>query len=169
MLNDVVVDTNVFLHAQNPSEIRFGTAREFLTLLLAADTKLCVDGLFDPSAPHLSLIGHEYLDHIPPTGPGYAILVRLLQTDRVKMNVPTRVLPPIRRRVVSLIPRDPRDRTFVFVASNSQERILVSHDWVDYTPHVREEIKRLLEVVIEEASEALTRLSPGSDTHGGEA
>ena len=158
MLVDVVVDTNVFLHAQNPSEIRFDAARTFLTSLLAADTMLCVDGVFDLSAPHLSLICHEYLSHIPPTGPGYAILVRLLQTDRVQMNVSTKVLPSSRRRVVSLIPHDPRDRTFVFVASNSQERILVSHDWVDYTEYVRREIEKLLGVVIEEASETLTRL-----------
>jgi hypothetical protein len=159
MLTDIVIDTNVFLHAQNPTEKGFKAAGIFLQLLLAADTELCVDGVFDTNAPHLSLIAHEYLTMIRPVGAGYAVLVQLLQSGRVKMNVSVKCAPHLRRMVVSLIPNDSRDRTFVFVACNSANHILVSHDWVDFKSHVREQIKHDLDVAIEEAADASERLS----------
>jgi hypothetical protein len=31
MLNDIVVDTNILLHAQNPEEARFAAANEFIS------------------------------------------------------------------------------------------------------------------------------------------
>src|SRR5262249_47657002 len=135
----------------------FVAAKDFLDALRVSSTKLCVDGVFDINAPHLSLIAHEYLDMIPPTGPGYAILVQLLLSGRVKMNVPTR-LPPEKRRLVVRRVRDPRDRTFVFVAFNSENSILTSHDWIDFPAHVRTIIGRQLDVTIEEASDTITRL-----------
>jgi hypothetical protein len=158
MLTDIVIDTNVFLHAQNPNEDRFQSAIEFLQQLLTVDTKLCIDGVFDLKAPHLSLIAHEYLEHIKPGGLGYATLVNLLQSGRVKMNTSAKIAPVLRRMVVSLIPGDSRDRTFVFVAYNSHSKVLVSHDWVDFKPHVRERIRKQLVVTIEEASDCSDRL-----------
>jgi len=157
MLSDVVIDTNVFIHAQNPAEKRSLAAKDFLESLLEVTTELCVDGLFNLNSPHLSKIAHEYLTMIPPIGLGYAILVRLLQSGRVKMNVSTN-LPPEKRRLVVRLVRDPRDKTFVYVAFNSEDTILTSHDWVDFPERVREIIRKQLLVTIEEASETIARI-----------
>lgn len=67
MITDVVVDTNVWVHASNPGEQRFEAALEFLEkLLYSASILLCVDEGFSlDEASNRSLIGREYLDNIP--------------------------------------------------------------------------------------------------------
>ena len=47
MLNDVVVDTNVLVHAQNPNEQRFEDSTNLVDTILNSNTDLCVDEGFN--------------------------------------------------------------------------------------------------------------------------
>jgi hypothetical protein len=158
MLSDLVVDTNVFVHAQNPAEQRFQDALNFLHKLLECDSKIGIDKLFSAGSQNTSLIGQEYLDNLTPTGFGYAVLVAMLQSGRIKMDIPTRVPADVRRLVMREIPRNKRDRTFAFVTYNTMDRFLVSHDFSDFTQDVRNRLKDRLDIKIEEAFEALEQL-----------
>jgi hypothetical protein len=159
MLADIVVDTNIFSHAQMPPDQQiFLDAKAFVEALLECETQLCVDGILDPNSPESSKIGWEYYTYVRPIGLGYTALVQLLATGRVRMGVSDDVGPVLRRFVVNLIPNDSRDRTFVFVAFNTQDRIVVSHDKVDYTPRVRAAVQRRMDVTIEGATDTCGRL-----------
>lgn len=159
MLTDIVVDTNVFSHAQMPpNQQDFLDAKAFIEALLECETQLCVDGILDPESPESSKIGWEYFNYVPPIGLGYTALVKMLSTGRVRMGVSDDVGPVLRKFVVNLIRNDSRDRTFVFVAFNTQERIVVSHDRVDYTGRVRTQVQRRMGVTIEDAADTSCRL-----------
>ena len=128
MLRDVVVDTNVMAHAQNPTEQRFPDAQRFLANLLNTTTELCVDPGFHPDeSRNTSLIGGEYLDHLRAGSAAFEVVLRLFLSRRVK-EVSRNTTPAMRRTIVRLV-ADPRDRTFVTVALNSSEKLFVSHDF----------------------------------------
>jgi hypothetical protein len=155
VLDDVVVDTNIFAHAQNPAEPRFSDAGRFLRTLLDCETKLCVDRLFALDHKNSSLIGSEYLSTINAGGTSFEVLRMLLVSDRVK-SVPGTVPPNVRKRVVRI--RNRRDRTFVSVAYNSDEHVLVSHDRIDFPDAIRESLKAEIGVTIADASPATALL-----------
>lgn len=149
-MDDLVIDTNVLVHAQNPNEERHASAKEFLTLLLDHTATLCVDEGFSPkSEKNRSTIGGEYLDKLIPGSVGFAVIVRLVQELRVK-QVKRRPRRSDCKKIDQMI-RNKRDRTFVGVACNSTERVLVSHDFVDFQARKRKAIKKALSVSIIEA------------------
>ncbi len=153
MLIDIVVDTNVLAHAQSPNETRFSDAVIFFRKLVESATKLCIDGQFAFGSGNSSLIGQEYISTVGFGGVAYAVLQSLLQANRIK-TVSVKV-PQIEKKIIeSAIPRNKRDRTFVRVAYNSQERRLVSHDWQDFTLNVRQILKKKIDVLIQEAGDA---------------
>jgi hypothetical protein len=159
MLSDIVVDTNVWVHAQLPSEARFESSVLFVTALRDAETVVCIDPEFDfTGAANTSLMGDEYIKHVRATGAGYAVLQFLFANARfvsVSRNVSTRE----RKIVMELVPRKPRDRTFVKVAYNSTERHLVAHDWQDFRQSVRDELESRLGVIVCEAQQSLASLA----------
>lgn len=137
MLRDIVVDTNIFMHAANPTQPRFGAARVFVMRLMGCSTKLCVDeGFSMDEAKNRSHIASEYLKHLRSGMLGYAVVAHLASTSRVRIvgrSVPTAVSRRIRRHVPSV-----GDHIFVRVAFNSWERILASHDFGDLAGRARQ-------------------------------
>ncbi|HEY6328653.1 MAG TPA: hypothetical protein VI756_04905 [Blastocatellia bacterium] len=160
MLDDVVVDTNVILHSRNPNERRFVDSVRFIEMLLNGAVKLCIDEGFHPEEfQNQSLIGGEYLDQMHPGSPSYAVIVELANSGRIKI-VAKRVPPAVGKRILRCVPRNPRDRTFVKVAFNSQEHVLVSHDYEDFGTATRERILTTIGVDIVEAFVCCSRLHP---------
>jgi hypothetical protein len=155
---DIVVDSNVLSHAQNPEADYFDDSRVLLEKLTAATTLLCMDGRFAVNGGNSSLIGQEYLQNVGFGGPAFAFLLSLMQNDRIKA-VPVKVPYHVKKRVDLTVPNNARDRTFVRVAFNSVEKALVSHDYHDFTPDVRKTLRGQLGVVIEEAGEIHPRLT----------
>lgn len=153
MVDEVVVDTNVFLHAHNPEEPRFGAALAFCEQLAAAEhTAICVDEGFGwGEASNESLIGSEYLSHIPAISLAAALIGALLTQGRVHMV--SQRLPQRERQIVNQLIRNKRDRTFVRVAWNCSDRLLVSHDYQDFGAGKRRKISKLLTVSIVGAEE----------------
>ena len=47
MIDDIVIDTNVLVHAQNPNEKRFVDTTNLIKIILDSNTSLCVDEGFN--------------------------------------------------------------------------------------------------------------------------
>jgi len=161
MLTDIVVDTNVFVHASNPVVTYCAEAKILLTALKNGTTLLCIDeGYNEDPARNQSLIGGEYQENIKPIMLAHAIIAELASTLRIK-QVPKRVQPAIAKKINQNIPI-PRDKTFLKVAINSENHFLCSHDFEHFPPKKRTKIKGLLNVHIKAAGETLPFLKKAS-------
>jgi len=156
MLLDIVLDTNVLLHATNEQEPRRVQSQALLLALRDCTAHLCVDEGFDwNEASNRSQIGGEYLKHLRAGTLGYAVvehLARSLRVKQVSRGVPQNVSRHIRR--VGYGP----DRTYVRVAFNSSDRVLASHDFKDLSAGVRLGLRAAIGVRVLEAGEALVAL-----------
>jgi hypothetical protein len=154
MLADVVVDTNVWAHADNPNEPRQTDAIAFLTDLLGGTTEVCVDPGFSlVESENRSKIGSEYLAHLSALPFASATLATLSNSGRVSFvstAVPDRV-----RRIINRVICDSSDRVFVKVAHNTNSGVLCSHDYTHMPPGARVRL-RPFQVEVLSAAEALT-------------
>lgn len=157
MLTDLVIDTNVLVHSQNPQEPRHPDSVALLQALLDSTALLCVDEGFacDPGA-NRSHIGSEYLNHLRAGSLALTVVTRLAQTNRIRQLART-APPPTKKRVNQMI-ANRRDRIFLSVAFNSGERILASHDYTDFQVSKRGAIEKELGVHIIEARDCEPRL-----------
>lgn len=127
MLADVVVDTDVFVHAETPNEADCEASRRFIDLLSATDTLLCFDPGFDvEESRNRSLIAGEYLASLAPGARALLLIQQCALTDRI--SIVDRAVPENISRALNRLVQHNKDRKFVRVAHNSQERVLVSHD-----------------------------------------
>ena len=152
MIADIVVDTNIMLHANNPIEIRHDHARRFVHALMESTVCLCVDEGFN-SDPIInrSLIGAEYIDKLRFGSLGLALIIHCAKYRRIlELSRTTHVsLAKIVRQLI----RKPRDRTFLIITINSRNKLFVSHDYEDFNINKRKAIRRLLRVDIVDAEE----------------
>lgn len=157
MLNDIVVDTNVMVHAQTPGEARYVDSLTFLGTLLKTATVLCVDNGFsvDP-AQNRSLIAAEYIDKLRFGSFAMNALIKMAGQRRVK-EVPRLSNRATVRWIVQHV-RKPRDRTFLNVAHNSDEGVLVSHDFQDFQQAKRKSIRKKIGVRVLVAEECSPEL-----------
>jgi predicted nucleic acid-binding protein len=158
VLDDVVIDTNVLMHAQNPTQDLFSDAVELVEAMRNCNTILRVDPGFRDDDTNTSRIGHEYRERLVPGSAAYAVVSELAASERVK-EVPIRLPPHVRRQVNQRI-RDARDRTFVMVAMKSDEQVLVSHDERGgLQARRRAAIKQDLNVEVVWAADCVSRLA----------
>lgn len=152
MLDDVTVDTNVFLHSVNEAEERCAASKEFLEDLLRGDTFICIDEGFDmDESKNKSAIGCEYHSNLRYVNTAFAVLVALGRKGQIK-QVNRAAVPAANRRILQMV-RNKVDRVFLRVCLNSGSRVFVSHDFVDFQVEKRDRIRRELRVQVVEASE----------------
>jgi predicted nucleic acid-binding protein len=159
VLTDIVIDTNVFVHAHNKAEPRHESAKKLGLRLLEDDvpTMLCVDSGFSlDEARNQSRIGHEYIKHCVPGMLGHHVIQTLASTKRIKQVRPTPDMAS--RKCVRKIVADKDDRVFLLVALASDDRTLVSHDKRAFPKRAKTACKNLLSIVIWDAKEALGSL-----------
>jgi hypothetical protein len=156
MLVDVVLDTNVLMHADDKRQSHQPDAHKLLEDLLGNSTALCVDEGFDmDAAKNKSLIGGEYFERLTATHTAMGVLAHLAATGRVKFV--SRTVPvPVKKGIQQCV-RNSRDRTFLAVAHNSTEHVLCSHDYEDMQSAKRKHLKSCtgVEVVLVAAVRAL--------------
>lgn len=141
MISDIVVDTNVFVHANNPDDAnRQRNSLMFLQTLEAATTSLCVDEGFDfvNEAQNRSHIAREYLKHIRAGMFGHYLLAKLATTARIV--IVSRTVPAWVKTKIKRMPNK-TDQTFVRVTFNSQSKEMTSHDFDDFPPRVRRTLR----------------------------
>ena len=157
MLYDLVLDTNVILHADNAQEKRCDDAKRLINLLLQNTVILCVDeGFHEDQSRNKSLIAAEYLERFQSGSIGM-VLVALLASQGRLSQVSRKVPKSVVRKVNQLI-RKPRDRTFLRVSYNSVDKVLVSHDFQDFQLPKRRTIRKELLVQVLEALECCSKL-----------
>ena len=157
MLTDIVIDTNVFAHADNPQEHRQRDAVELLEALLACDTLLVVDeGLDADEARNRSAIWREIGSVMTPNSFAFYFCQTLLSSGRVA-EVSRKVDVAIARKINQCV-RKPMDRTFLRVAYNTDERILISHDFEDFQVRKRRFLEQAISVLVVEAVAAVSML-----------
>jgi|ERR1700682_1280304 len=157
MLRDLVLDTNVLVHASNPSVGYYGSSLLLLSLLQDSATAICVDEGYSPeSALNTSVIGHEYGEHLNHGMVAFAVIAALAAGDRLK-QVSRSVPVAVARKINQRVPK-PHDRAFVRVAHNSEDRTLASHDFSDFRVRVRKELRNELGVHILTAAEVASRM-----------
>jgi len=154
MLSDIVIDTNVLVHAQNPSVERFVESRNLLNMLLACATMLCVDEGFNfNQTENRSFIGLEYLKHLTPGSVSFQFVVSLASNGRIK-RLPKNAVQQSKKIINQLI-RKQSDRIFLSVACNSSDKTLISHDYEDFQIQKRKTLKQKLGVIILAANECM--------------
>ena len=161
-MDDVVVDTNVLAHAENPNDAWFEASRGFFSALLASNVRWCLDEGFSPvESQNRSRIYSEYRATVLPVDLGMQVLAHLAGTGRVQL-VP-RPSSAVRQQIRRLVPRNTRDRVFIEVAYGCVDRLLVSHDYADFHDHCRSALRTSLAVdVIDAGSCALRIQSSGA-------
>jgi predicted nucleic acid-binding protein len=136
MLKDVVIDTNVFMHAGNDLEERQAEAIIFVETLLESATKIGVDpGFSVEEANNGSMIWAEYLNHIQESTLGRTAIAYLAQNERIAVF--DRAVSQQHHKRVQTTVRDPSDRVFMKVAINTREKVLVSHDFAAFGSAMR--------------------------------
>lgn len=145
-LTDVVIDTNVFVHAGNPDVEHFDGAIKFLKEVLDSETVICVD---KNKNEYPGKILYEYRDKIRGQHFGSHVFSKLLQQKRfvdVKRKIPQKEKKILLRLINKL--GSQTDKIFVIVAYNSGEKILVSHDFDDFSRDIRGKLKKDLGVEV---------------------
>ena len=151
-MNDLVIDTCTLKHANDPKSKYFESSVEFINLLFNNDVNCTVDEGFSMiEAENASYIGFEYIKHLQPGSLGYRLITNLALVGRIDFvsNKP----PNNIKNYIEQIIRNKKDRMFLRVAYNSNEKVLVSHDFTDYQIKKRRTIRRELEVSVVIAKE----------------
>jgi len=159
MLIDIVLDTNVLMHADDPRQPLMQMSRDLLSALQlpTCKTHLCVDEGFDlDEAKNRSQIGSEYLEHLDFGMLGLAVVAHLAGSLRVK-QVSRAVPPHVSKKIYTQVPKGP-DRTFLKVAFNAADKTLACHDFGDVPAPVRTRLQRAIGVHVLDATAALARL-----------
>lgn len=141
-MSSIVVDTNVFIHSNNPENEFFDQAVSFLEDLENSTFDIYVDeGLNADEARNTSRIWSEYLRHIPSSTLARSLLAQLLISSRV-LDVAAQVDQRI-SKVINQNVKDKSDRIFVKVAYNSRSESLVSHDDAAFPTALRKRFRKL--------------------------
>lgn len=160
MLDDIVIDTNVLVHAHNREVAYSKEADELARALISPESKtvLKVDPGFHPiEGQNRSRIIGEYLEKLVPGMVAHHMVQELAATGRLKSVEPSkdRSLKDLIRKLV----KDPFDRVFLLTASSSSDRTLVSHDDDAFPDEVRSKCDGELSISICDAPEAVAVLA----------
>jgi hypothetical protein len=151
-MNDIVIDTNVLLHTSNKGNQYYESANKTLVLVLQKDLSICVDDIFDVNeAKNTSVIGSEYHGKVIPGTFAYAFLLdRFIKGKYVQIikknykNVKLDLIKKIKNR---------HDIAFVIAAYGSQDKILVSNDFEDFTSAIRKYVSKKFQISILDSEE----------------
>jgi hypothetical protein len=152
VLKDVVIDTNVLAHADNPNESRQAASIAMIEGLLPAHTMVAIDeGLSLDEGQNKSRIWAEYKSKIPPTcALASYFLQQILSTERLQ-ETPAKVDVAVAKKINQMIAKA-SDRVFLRVAINTAEKLLVSHDFNDFAESKRADIRKRMNVTVCDAS-----------------
>ena len=149
---DLVIDTNVLVHASNGDELRQEESVELLTYLLSSTEVICIDPEYTGhETTNTSYIGYEYLKHLKIGMLGYAFLTTMAQNQRISEVSST--VPVATTRKINQCMANNHDRVFIKVAINSNDKILVTHDFTDFAVDKRKHLKKTLQIIVVVASE----------------
>ncbi len=131
MAQDVVIDTNILVHAENKKIKVHQECVDFIGYLSDSSELLCFDeGFVWHETYNKSHIAHEYMTHLRHGSMGYILVAKLAQSKRI--SVVPRLAPIKERKLITQTVTKQRDRIFLNVAFNSDNKILISNDYEDF-------------------------------------
>lgn len=151
-LDDIVLDTNVLMHAADPRQPSFQASIDFLEALLNSSSRIAVDEDAGFSPASRSKIVSEYLSKLVTGTYSFAVMAALARSGRLK-EIPDGVPAQIGAKINQMI-RNRRDRTFVRIGFLSTEKTFVSHDFVDFPESKRRSIEKDIGVAMYVAATA---------------
>jgi len=150
-VGNVVVDTNVLVHAANENDQFFEDSQRALDQVLEYGLGICVDEEYIPDpARNSSFIGYEYLEHVGHGSYGYMFLLAALEGKRIKQVCKqdyTRF-----KRIFRQMVRNNADIIFLSVAM-ATDKLLVSNDYEDMQAPKRKHWYRTHRLLVKDASE----------------
>jgi hypothetical protein len=153
---DIVIDTNVLAHAHGGGGDATQQASSLAILVWLRATRSTAWVLDDQgkAAPNLStsVLATEYFATLPPQAFGLTLLAELLASGRVRFS--PRPARPVAQAINRLIPNNKSDRAVLGAAAGALDKVLVSNDEDDFSPHVRTEAQRRLGVLLLLSDEA---------------
>lgn len=143
---DLVVDANVWAHAQNPAQPLFTASQHLLQELIADGRPLVFDeGLDEDPGKNRSKIFAEYANCIGVETAVARLFAYLLGNGQWR-ETPRQVPANIWQAIKELVAEDMSDAVYVCVAYNSDDQHLISNDSVVFPEENRERIKKSLGV-----------------------
>ena len=150
LYDEIVIDTNVLVHAGNGQEVRCESSRVLIELLISSQSRVCVDTEVELAEPvNSSFICKEYVTHLPNGSLGHAVLSHLAGQGRIVAYPKRCAKQGIPNKIDQLIKgTKPRDRIFLNVAASTSSKVLVSHDFEDFAAKKRKTIKKEIGVSV---------------------
>lgn len=151
-ISDIVIDTNVFVHSDNPHIHFNNSAKETLQRVIDENIKICVDDIFDiRECENTSRIGSEYYRNLTPGTYGYTCLLQIL----IKQNIKQIIKKEFNRekRELGQLVSNRTDIVFVIVTIGSDCKTLVSNDYQDFNRNNRNIIKRRFDINIKDSDD----------------
>ena len=140
-LSELVIDTNIFVHSDNPGVSYYQSSRAFLKAFMNSEVALVVDEHFDTKpAVNSSRIGYEYVQHIHHGSLGFYVLLLVIENDRLH-QAETAQYTPYKRRFKQMV-RNKTDIIFLSVAASTADKVFVSNDFNDFQRNKRIRWKR---------------------------
>jgi hypothetical protein len=142
-ISEVVVDTNVFMHSNNPECKEYKMSVAFVSALFSKSGKvfLCVDKP-RPNAPDSAYhgsIGAEYFGKLNASMWFFPAFCEFIQNSTREKVVDLPVAEA--KWIVDNIAKK-TDRPFLRVAIVTADHVLVSHDFQDFNDHGRKGVRR---------------------------
>jgi hypothetical protein len=152
--NDIVIDTCVLVHANNTNSKYQVSSIKLINLMLSNKLYIALEDGFDlDESLNKSRMGYEYINHLNPGDLGFSMLAHLLSTNYYIIctnQVPLNVKKIIIQNIGNI-----GDRHFIYVTFNTDNKILVSHDFEDFHKNNRKLFSRVLNISILTAEELL--------------
>jgi hypothetical protein len=144
---DVVLDTNVLSHADNPGSSYQASARNVLDWMRSCEAYWVLDdnGKRQPD-PHTSQLFLEYKQTLPPMGASIQLFAACLARGRVWFA--PRPGQSVRDNIRQLVPRNKKDQVILGAAAGSRDKVLISNDESDFSNSVRKKALSRLNVTI---------------------
>ena len=151
-MNDIVIDTCTLKHANDPNSKYFESSVEFINKMFDNTTNCAVDeGFTLDETTNRSYIGLEFIKHLQPGSLGYNLILYFI--NNLRLVFVSNKIPNNHKNYIEQIIINKKDRMFLRVAYNTNEKTLASHDFTDYKKLKRKKIKRDLLINIVTAQE----------------
>lgn len=133
---DIVLDTNVLSHADNPGSSHQVSAKSVLDWMRGCEVYWVLDdnGKSQPD-PHTSQLYLEYRQTLPPMGAAIQLFASCLAAGRVRFA--PRPAQAVRDKIRQLVPRNKKDQVILGATVGSTDKVLISNDERDFSSSVR--------------------------------
>lgn len=144
---DIVLDTNVLSHADNPGSSHQLSAQRVLDWMRGCEVYWVLDdnGKSQPD-PHTSQLYLEYRQTLPPMGAAIQLFAACLAGGRVRFA--PRPAQTVRDNIRRLVPRNKKDQVILGAAAGATDKVMISNDESDFPKSVRKKALTQLAVTI---------------------